>query len=162
MKVDSLVRVLRTGFTPGLTMVVRVGLGCMFIYSSLPKIRQPYDFLSSVYGFELIGPKLGLLVSMALPWMELLVGICLVGDVFVSGALLASASMAAMFTFVLASALHRGLDISCGCFSTSVANKVSYFTVMRAVAILLVSMGAYLSVVFLPQRTERADRRESI
>jgi len=48
-------------------LVVRIGLGCMFLYSSLPKIRQPYDFLASVYKYELVSPKLGLLIAMVPP-----------------------------------------------------------------------------------------------
>ncbi len=134
----------------GFTVVVRMALGCMFLWSALPKIRQPYDFLSSVYGFELVGPKLGMVVAMTLPWMELLVGICLVGGIFVSGALLVSAGMAAMFAFVLASALYRDLDISCGCFSTSTGGKISYITLIRAVVILLASLGAYLVTILRP------------
>ncbi|MHC4739886.1 MAG: MauE/DoxX family redox-associated membrane protein [Planctomycetota bacterium] len=64
-------------------------------------MRQPYDFLSSVYSYELVGPRLGMFVVMILPGLELLVGICLVGGIFIGGALLTSAAMAAMFTFVL-------------------------------------------------------------
>lgn len=132
-----------------LMLVVRLGLGCLFLWSSLPKIRQPYDFLSSVYSYELVGPKLGVLVAMTLPWAELLVGICLLGGIFVSGALLASIGMAAMFTFVLTSALYRGLQISCGCFSASGAGVIGYSTLIRACAIFLASIAAYISLVGL-------------
>jgi len=135
-------------------VITRIGLGCMFLWSSLPKIRQPYDFLSDVYSYELVGPKLGLLVAMTMPWLELLVGICLVGGIFISGALLVSAGMAVMFTFVISSALYRGLDISCGCFSTSAADKISYLTLIRAIFIFLVSGAAYLAVVFLNPRSD--------
>ena len=133
----------------GFILVVRLGLGCLFLWSSLPKIRQPYDFLSSVYNYELVGPKLGVLVAMTLPWAELLAGICLIGGIFVSGALLASIGMAAMFTFVIASALYRGLDISCGCFSASGAGVIGYSTLIRACAILLASIAAYIGLVAL-------------
>ncbi|MHC4645406.1 MAG: MauE/DoxX family redox-associated membrane protein [Planctomycetota bacterium] len=130
--------------------VVRVALGCLFIYSSLPKIRQPYDFLSNVYEYEIVGPKLGLLVAMMLPWLELLAGICLVGGIFVSGALLVSAGMAAMFTFVIASALYRGLQISCGCFGAH-DEVINYSTLVRACLILLFSAAAYIgTIAFTP------------
>jgi putative oxidoreductase len=145
MKVD---RRIRKRLLHGFTLVVRLGLGCLFLWSSLPKIRQPYDFLSSVYNYELAGPKLGMLTAMTLPWLELLVGICLVGGIFVTGALLASIGMAAMFTFVLASALYRGLDISCGCFGDS-AEVISYSTLIRACLILLFSTAAYIGMVIL-------------
>jgi len=140
----------------GFSFVVRIVLGCLFLYSAVAKIRQPYDFLSSVYEYELVGPKLGMFVAIMLPWLELLVGICLVGGIFVGGALLASMAMAAMFTYVLVSALYRGLDISCGCFGGDKA-VISYFTLLRAVAILVFSGAAYGCVLlFRP----RSDNRE--
>jgi hypothetical protein len=118
----------------------------MFIASSLPKIRQPYDFLSNIYGYELLGPKMGVLVAMTLPWLELFVGVCLVGGVLVGGALLISCGMGAMFTCVLASALVRSLEISCGCFS-SAADKISYVTLIRAIVIMLLSAAAYAGTI---------------
>jgi len=145
MKFDRLVK---QRLFSGFIFVVRLGLGCLFLWSSLPKIRQPYDFLSSVYNYELVGPKLGMLTAMTLPWLELLVGICLVGGIFVSGALLVSVGMAAMFTFVLTSALYRGLQISCGCFGTN-AEIIGYSTLIRALVILLFSIAAYISLVRL-------------
>ena len=145
----------------GFELVVRLGLGAMFIVSSLPKIRLPYDFLSNVYGFELVGPKLGVLVAMVLPWLELFVGVCLVGGFFVSGALLASAGMGVLFTFVLASALYRRLDITCGCFSTGSAGKVSYVTLIRAIVITVLSALAYAGIVLRQVRSSGWLRCES-
>lgn len=147
-------RLIRQQIPYAFTLVARVGLGCLFLWSSLPKIRQPYDFLSAIYSYELVGPKLGMLTAMVLPWLELLVALCLLGGIFVSGALLASAGMAVMFTFVLASALYRGLEISCGCFSASDAEIISFSTLIRACLILLFSLAAYIFVVILRPCTE--------
>jgi uncharacterized membrane protein YphA (DoxX/SURF4 family) len=143
-----------------LLFFMRVALGCLFIYASLPKIRQPYDFLANVYEYELVGPKLGMLVVMSLPRLELLVGICLVGGVFVSGALLVCIGMAVMFTFVIASALYRGLDIGCGCFGSQ-TDIISYFTLVRSGAILFVSILAYLGAIFLKIESSAAQKPES-
>jgi uncharacterized membrane protein YphA (DoxX/SURF4 family) len=128
--------------------IIRIAIGCMFIYSSLPKIRHPYDFLSSVYSYELVGPKLGMFVAMTLPWLEVIVGVCLVGGVFVSGALLASMAMAAMFTVVLSSAMYHNLNITCGCFGASATEIVGISTLLRAAIIGLLSMFAYFWVIF--------------
>jgi putative oxidoreductase len=152
MKAKKLHLPSKTQVVSGFVLVTRLALGCMFIMSSLPKIQLPLKFLSDVYGYELVGPKLGVLVAMTLSWLELLVGICLVGGIFVSGALLASAGMGAMFAVVLASALIRGLDISCGCFGMN-SGKINYLTLIRAVVILLVSGLAYMAVI-LRDRTE--------
>lgn len=102
-----------------------------------------------MYNYELVGPKLGLLVAMVLPWAELFVGICLVGGIFVSGALLVSIAMGAIFSFAAASALHRGLNISCGCFSASSTEQISYVTLVRACMIVLLSIAAYIRVITL-------------
>jgi putative oxidoreductase len=136
----------------GFVLVVRLGLGAMFIASSLPKIRLPYAFLSDIYGYELVGPKMGVLVAMTLPWLELLAGICLVGGIFVGGALLVSMAMGAMFTFVVGSALYRHLDISCGCFSSSAAGRISYVTLIRALVITVLSAAAYAGTILLAPR----------
>ncbi|MCX5645397.1 MAG: hypothetical protein NTZ17_12090 [Phycisphaerae bacterium] len=132
-------------------LAVRLGLGFMFIVSSVPKIRQPYMLLGSVYGYELVGPKMGVLVAMVLPWAELFAGVCLVGGIFVGGALLASLGMGVLFTFVLGSALWRQLDISCGCFSSS-AGKISYLTLIRAIVITVLSASAYGGTILLQPR----------
>jgi len=131
-----------------LMLVVRLGLGCLFLWSSLPKIRRPYDFLSSVYDYQLVGPKLGMLTAITLPCLELLVGLCLLGGIFVSGALLASIIMAGTFTFVLSWALFRGLEIGCGCFGAG-TEVISCSVLIRALVILLISITAYLGVVLL-------------
>ena len=155
MNFNKITQITRKRFIPSFALVVRLVLGCMFLYSSLPKIRQPYDFLSNVYNFELVGPKLGLLVAMVLPWAELLVGICLIGGIFVSGALLVSIGMGAMFSFVIASALYRGLNISCGCFSASSVEQIGYTTLIRALMIMLISAVAYLIQIEINNSDQR-------
>jgi uncharacterized membrane protein YphA (DoxX/SURF4 family) len=131
----------------GLAIVLRLVIGCIFVASSISKLRQPYDFLASVYGYELVGPKLGVIVAIVLPWLELLAGVCLVGGIFVAGALLASIGMCAMFSFVLASALWRGLEISCGCFNPSSTSVIGYWSLIRAATLLLAAAAAYAYAV---------------
>ncbi|MHC4737304.1 MAG: MauE/DoxX family redox-associated membrane protein [Planctomycetota bacterium] len=129
--------------------ITRIALGILFIYGGLYKIRQPYDFLSSVYSYELVGPKTGVLVAVILPWLELLVGVCLVGGVFISGALLFTAGMASLFTYTLSSALLSGLNISCGCFGAT-DQPINYLSVIRTCVIMLLSTAAYICTIFHP------------
>ena len=144
MKFD---RLKRERFFHGFASVIRLGLGCLFLWSSLPKIRQPYDFLSNVYEYELVGAKLGMLTAMVLPWLELLLGICLLGGICAGDALLASTTLAAVFVFAQASALYRGLEISCGCFSTSGSGFVNYATLIRTCLILLAAVTGYMCLL---------------
>ena len=123
-------------------LLIRLGLGCLFIWGSLPKIRHPYNFLSSVYSYELVGPKLGMLTAMVLPWLELLLGIFLLSGVCVGGALLICAGLFALFTFNFAFVLHQGLEISCGCFSSSEQDTISYATLIRSCIFLAICIQA--------------------
>ena len=126
------------------TAIARLSIGALFIYSSLPKLRQPYDFLGNVYEYELVGPSTGVLVAVVLPWLELVIGICLLGGILVSGAFLLSVALGAVFTFAQASALYRGLGISCGCFASSAGeHTVSYLTLGRAILIIPLALLGY-------------------
>ena len=126
-----------------LVLCLRFGLGLMFLWSSLPKLQQPYDFLSTVYGYELVGPKLGLAAAVMLPWLEFLLGMCLITGLFLDGALLLTALLAVVFTFVQASAIARGLDITCGCFSSLGGEPIGSASLARAALVLLAATVAY-------------------
>ncbi len=134
-------------------IVVRIAIGSIFIASSIPKLRQPYDFLASVYSYKLVGFQFGVAVAMVLPWVELFVGICLVGGILVTGALLASIGLFAMFSLVLASVLWRGLNISCGCFNSSDTNIISYWTFIRSASLLLASGAIYAYIILAVPKT---------
>ncbi len=121
---------------------LRAALGCLFIYSGIPKILHSFEFLSNLYSYELVGPRVGVLVAAVLPWVELVTGVCLVGGCFVGGALLLCSGMALVFTFAISWVLWQGLDISCGCFGSG-TEKITYMTLVRVIGILLASVLAY-------------------
>ncbi len=139
-------------------LTARLLIGSLFILSSLPKIRQPYEFLSNVYDYEMVGQWTGVLIAMVLPWLELIIGICLLSGLLLSGAFLTAALLGVAFTLAQASALYRGLGISCGCFiSTAGKETVSYFTLLRAGLVLAVALASYL--VFTMQASFRGKRK---
>lgn len=124
---------------------LRLGIGFIFLWASLPKLRQPYDFLSNVYAYQLVGPRTGVFIAVVLPWLELIIGICLLGGILVSGAFLTSVALGAVFTIVQASAMYRGLGISCGCFASSAGEgAVSYLTLSRATLIIPLALLGYV------------------
>jgi uncharacterized membrane protein YphA (DoxX/SURF4 family) len=126
-----------------LTVVIRLGLGCLFVWSSLSKIQLPHDFLGHVYAYRLAGPVSGMFVALVLPWLELLVGTCLLGGIFVTGALLACMGMAFVFAVAISWVLYHGFNISCGCFGSD-ATPIGYGTLIRAIAIFVVAGIAYV------------------
>ena len=123
--------------------LARLVLGCVLLSSSVAKLRKPYDFLANVYQYELVSPKVGLLVAMALPWLELLIAICLFGGVFLGGSFLLTVSLAAIFIAAQSSVLHRGMFISCGCFGGSPERVIDYETLMRTVLFGALALAGY-------------------
>jgi uncharacterized membrane protein YphA (DoxX/SURF4 family) len=107
--------------------LMRVILGCVFIFASIDKISDPQAFAASITNYKIVSGNLALLLATILPWIELLSGLGLLFGVFVRGSALLTLCMLSLFTILVASAMLRGLDISCGCFTQDpAAGKVGW------------------------------------
>jgi putative oxidoreductase len=137
--------------------VLRIGLGIMFLWSALFKIRQPYDFLHAVYAYEIVGRQMGVLIAVLLPWLELIVGVALITGLFAAGAMLVCTGMGGLFTFVISWAIYHDLGISCGCFSAEGQGQVGYLALIRAIAIMVVGLILYVIMVRLSADQSKMD-----
>ena len=97
-------------------VVIRLCLGIVFIWSSVAKILNSYAFFVNIGGYDLVAPKFAVWIAMVLPWVELVVGICLICNVALLASLVVSATMLAIFSVATASVLVRGISVVCGCF----------------------------------------------
>jgi hypothetical protein len=96
-------------------------LGALMLWAAVSKLAQPTEFLGSIYAYELPLPKSWLqLVAVILPWLELLCGLLLIGNVWSETALVAILGMLGVFVLATGQAWARGLDISCGCFDLTI------------------------------------------
>ena len=118
--------------------LARIVLGGVFVWGAIHKIKWPYMFLGNVYDYEIVGPQAGILIATVLPWLELFVGVCLLGNILFKGAILLATGMMGLFVFLHASVLYRGLGISCGCFSISESHPVSYASLIINCFLLMV------------------------
>lgn len=100
----------------GVAFGVRIALGCIFVISAGEKLALPYDFLSSIYDYAVVGPEFGRIGAEILPWVELVVGLVLLSGAFKCGALSLSVMLLTGYTILKFSVLARGLRIPCGCF----------------------------------------------
>jgi uncharacterized membrane protein YphA (DoxX/SURF4 family) len=128
--------------------LVRVVLGGIFVASGLAKLQQPYDFLSSVYSYGIVGPDLGYVAAFVLPWLEFVIGVCLLAGVIQEGALLVSAILLAIFTVAKFSAVHRDLQIGCGCQITEVGGIVGIQDVLSTGLLFVVAAVGFWNVLW--------------
>jgi len=93
-------------------------LGVLLLWAAVSKLANLTDFLASLYAYKLPLPRTFLqLVAVMLPWVELLCGLALLGNVWTESVLVLAAGLFAVFVLATGQAWARGLDISCGCFS---------------------------------------------
>lgn len=100
-----------------LTFVFRLIIGFVFIYAAIGKIADPQTFAKEILNYKIVGVELARAISIFLPWVEVIVGIFLVFGICSQTSALISTILLLLFTFAVLSAMIRGLNINCGCFT---------------------------------------------
>ncbi len=78
------------------------------------------------------------IMAIWLPWIEFIVGIFLILGIYEKGSALVMNVVLIIFIIALSSALARGIDIACGCFSTSAkSGKVGLTRIIEDILMLL-------------------------
>jgi hypothetical protein len=96
-----------------------VALGGVFLYASWGKLWDPRPLVTIIWGYRLLPNGPINMIAIFMPWMELLIGLAMVsGYKRRAGALWASLLLTG-FIGALGINAVRGLDVACGCFSTS-------------------------------------------
>ncbi len=112
-------------------LVSRLFLGGVFLFSGVTKILEPGGFALSIYHYQLLPDLLVNPAAIILPWVEVVCGMALILRWWVGGASLVVTALLLVFLMALAITLVRGLDISCGCFSSTGEGKISWWYLLR-------------------------------
>ncbi len=132
---SSLLRALSSAWLQALCRLV---LGGIFIYASLDKIAHPREFARIIANYGILPDFLVTLPALVLPWLELIAGLFLVAGVWRRSSALWLSLLLLAFILALGVNAARGLDMSCGCFSTSAADTESaYVLIFRDLLILI-------------------------
>jgi uncharacterized membrane protein YphA (DoxX/SURF4 family) len=105
--------------SPLLSFLFRLFLGGIFVYAGIVKIVDPHGFALALYNYKLLPGWMVNPVAIILPWVEVITGGSLLLGFWVQGGGLIVFGLLWMFACALGINLARGLDIACGCFSTS-------------------------------------------
>lgn len=117
-------------------LLLRLALGGLFVYAGAVKILDPAGFAKSISHFQILRHDLLNLLAITLPWIEVLAGGLLIGGVWRRPSALLIAGMLIVFILAIASAMHRGLNIDCGCFGTTAGPKVGWTKIAENLAML--------------------------
>ncbi|HKL00542.1 MAG TPA: MauE/DoxX family redox-associated membrane protein [Desulfotignum sp.] len=133
----------------------RLVMAGVFIYASIDKIIHPDLFAQAVYNYQVLPGYLVNLTALILPWLEMTLGTCLLINRWMAGASALAAMLMALFVGMILFNLARGLDISCGCFSTAQdEDPITALTLARDLLFLTFSLGL-AGLVFVKHNRRR-------
>jgi uncharacterized membrane protein YphA (DoxX/SURF4 family) len=110
---------IRGKISRGFNLIVRVVLGAVFIFASIDKIWHPEAFSEVIYNYQILPDQFINITAILLPWLELVLGGCLLAGLWLPGAVVLANMLLLTFFGSLIFNIARGLDINCGCFSSS-------------------------------------------
>jgi len=136
---------------------VRWILGGVFIYASYDKILHPAAFSEIIYNYQILPDGLINLTALVLPMLELIMGIFFWVGFWMPGTVMLSNTLLVSYTGILTFNLIRGLDINCGCFSTSSGSAINIASILWDAAFLALSV--YLTVAVFGQEKGRVPKQ---
>ncbi len=138
-------------------LLLRLALGGVFIAASVDKILHPAAFASIVRDYKVLPDALSNVTALVLPWLELVLGLQLLAGVWRASALVLANLLLLLFWTTLVVNYFRGLDVGCGCFSTSADQQHSMlWYVVRDGLFIVLGLGAALVYRKLSSQREKA------
>jgi putative oxidoreductase len=126
-------------------LACRLVVGGVFIFASLDKLQHPAAFAQVIDHYRMVPYAVLHPFAMFLPVVEIMVGFALVLGIRQRGAALITVLLNLVFIVAIATALSRGLDISCGCFNTDGGHGVGLSLLLRDALLLIACLPPLLS-----------------
>ena len=132
---------------PAFIWLARLAVAALFLGACIAKIRDPEAFALAVNRYRILPGELVNVLALLLPWIELTSGLAvLVGPARgrAAGAALIF-GMLVVFTAAISLNLARGIEASCGCFSTRADAATSdAWNLVRNGALIWLSLAVFL------------------
>lgn len=121
---------------------VRSLVGVLWIYLGAEKLFRLPAFIQSVTNYEITtDPMWNTAAGYLVPWLEIVIGFCILARFVYVGALGVNAGMLMVFIAALSQAWVRGLEVSCGCTPWSAEQTTNYPLGIGINIVLLILLG---------------------
>lgn len=131
--------------------IVRLFLGCFFIWASWNKIIHPEEFAKMVNNYRLLPDFAVNLFAVILPWIEFVVGLLLIIGFQIRSSAFIIICLLSMFIIVIGISIARGVDIECGCFGTKGGRKIGLSTLIYDIFLLAMGLQVFFCSRSRPQ-----------
>jgi uncharacterized membrane protein YphA (DoxX/SURF4 family) len=136
-------------------LVLRIALGAIFLFAGAAKVGHADQFAAQIAGFRLLPQPMVAPLAVALPYLEILLGGYLVVGLFTRTAAWFAVALLAVFDLAVASAVVRGMTVSCGCFGPNDTTVTTWGEVARDAVFVLLAV----IVALRPPGALAVDRR---
>ena len=133
----------------------RIILGIIFVGASLGKISDPAGFAEVIKNYQLIPDFMINEFAVFLPFLELITAVMLISGIFLNGASILALLMLVSFSGALIFNISRGLNISCGCFTSALeeVTKLHYiYYILRDLVFIFIA-GFTLKKIFFKKNS---------
>jgi putative oxidoreductase len=143
----------RVGFARGAVAMIlsrwfllasRLIVGGVFIWAGALKIADPLDFAQSIKNYQFFPHNLIFFIAVILPWIEVICGGLLVVGAFKRSSAAILSLLLVGFIGLVALALVRGIDTSCGCFG-SFSRRADLSLILSDAVLLVLSLNIFLA-----------------
>lgn len=116
---------------PVAVLILRILIGAVFVVAGFSKAGHAELFAAQIAGFRLLPQVVIAPMALVLPYLEMLLGGYLIVGLFTRASAWIAVALLAVFDLAIASAVVRGLTISCGCFGPNDTTVTSWAEVAR-------------------------------
>jgi len=122
---------------------LRFILAFVFIIAAADKISDPAAFAQSIENYRVFPIWSVNIIALFIPWLEIYTGVLLISGTAVRENLIIIGLLLIAFIILVLSAVFRDLNIDCGCFGTSNAQKVGFYKVIENSVLLVIARIVY-------------------
>ncbi len=122
----------------------RIVVGAVFIWAGALKIGDPLDFALSIKNYQFFPHDLIFFIAVILPWLEVVCGGLLVIGIFKRSSAAILSLLLVGFIGLVAFALVRGIDTSCGCFG-SFSRRADLSLILTDAVLLALALNIFLT-----------------
>jgi uncharacterized membrane protein len=138
--------------------LLRIAFGALFLVASVDKLLNPEAFARIIANYRLLPVELVAPAALLIPWLEAAAGAALVVNRLSRGAIVLLDAMLVVFLGALAFNTARGLDVACGCFTTSPEEDTTLFALLRDLPLLLAGLYLGWRILSQPKRKNQYSR----
>ncbi len=130
-----------TAYGNGLTTVLRIAMGLLFIYSGLFKAIDPESFGRVIILYDISPEILVPYAAIIFPFIELATGLLLVSGFRIKAASFLAINLMIFWIVIICVSIFRGKTFDCGCFELrqfGISEEIGWPVVFRDLVFLII------------------------